>query len=119
MTRTWTRHGLALASAAALVALSGGAVAGAAAVDPGGVPHHGNNGKHVGAGNGHGNHGQGNHGQGHGQQGHGQQGHGHAYGHAHAPGQQGHQGQHGQQGPHGQQAAAVPSTATRRATTAP
>lgn len=43
-----TRNGLALASAATLVSLSCGALVGAASADPGGVPHHGNNGQHHG-----------------------------------------------------------------------
>ena len=90
-----TRYGLALASAATLASLSCGTLVAAAAADPGGVPHQGDHGKHVGQvkqgdddkqhGNGSGK----DHGQG---QSHGQ---GHGAGHAHAPGQQGEHGNHG------------------------
>ena len=97
-------HGLALASAATLLSLSCGALAGAAGAavaDP--KPDHTDHGKHLGQTANpaqgpkadHQNHGQNQSHPNQGHQGQGHQGQGHANGHAHAPGQQADHG-HGQ-----------------------
>ena len=89
-----TRYGLALVSAATLASLSCGSLVGAAVADPGGVPHQGDHGKHVGQvkqGDDDKQHGSNNSDKGHGQG----QSHGQSHGQGHATGQQGEHGNHG------------------------
>ncbi|MGY2703468.1 hypothetical protein ACVW2K_003052 [Nocardioides sp. HB32] len=78
MSKSRIHHGMALASAATLMTLSCGALAGAAAADP--KSDHTDHGKHLGQTKDHPKGPQHEHAQ--------HQHHGHAYGHAHAPGQQ-------------------------------
>jgi hypothetical protein len=109
MLKSRIHHGLALASAATLLSLSCGALAGAAAADP--KPDHTDHGKHLGQTKdpvkgpkpGHQNQGHQNNGHANGHA-NGHQGQGHAYGHDHAPGQQGqgHGQGHGPSHPTGQ-----------------
>ena len=108
MLKSRIHHGLALASAATLLSLSCGALAGAATADP--KPDHTDHGKHLGQTKDHvkgpkpGHQNQGHQNNGH-ANGHanGHQGQGHANGHAHAPGQQAGHGQgHGPSHPTGQ-----------------